>query len=225
MSKEQKEKKSKNDGKSRFSNLKWIIVAILTIIFILLWLGTTTGLTDRIDDFIYKNVEGMRSNFLTVVLIGITELGGIIGLFLVLLVTVIVLCKKNKTKEAAAITLNLVISTITYVILKNIFQRQRPTTGNILIDEVGFSFPSGHTTNNVAFYFLAIYLVCINVKNKKIRNLSCIILAIIPCIIAFSRIYLRVHYPTDVIAGFCLGIVLVILFTTFIWPRIERSKE
>ena len=204
MSKEQKEKKSKNDGKSRFSNLKWIIVAILTIIFILLWLGTTTGLTDRIDDFIYKNVEGMRSNFLTVVLIGITEL---------------------KTKEAAAITLNLVISTITYVILKNIFQRQRPTTGNILIDEVGFSFPSGHTTNNVAFYFLAIYLVCINVKNKKIRNLSCIILAIIPCIIAFSRIYLRVHYPTDVIAGFCLGIVLVILFTTFIWPRIERSKE
>ena len=188
MSKEQREKKSKNDEKARFSNLKWIIVAILTIIFILLWVGTITGVTDKIDDFIYKSVEGIRSNFLTVVLIGITELGGIIGLFLVLLVTVIVLCKKNKTKEAAAITLNLIISTITYVILKNIFQRERPTTGNILIDEVGFSFPSGHTTNNVAFYFLAIYLVCINVKNKKIRNISCIILAIIPCLIAFSRI-------------------------------------
>ena len=197
----------------------------MTIIFILLWLGTITGVTDEIDNLIYKSVESIRSDFLTVVLIGITELGGVVGLFFILLVTVIVLCKKNRVKEATAITLNLIISTFTYVILKNIFQRERPVTGNILIDEVGFSFPSGHTTNNVAFYFLAIYLVCINVKNKKVRNISCVILAIIPILIAFSRIYLRVHYPTDVIAGFCLGIVLVVLFTTFIWPRIEKSKK
>lgn len=211
--------------KFNISRFKWILVAILTIIFILLWLGTITGVTDEIDNLIYKSVESIRSDFLTVVLIGITELGGVVGLFLILLITVIVLCKKNRVKEATAITLNLIISTFTYVILKNIFQRERPVTGNILIDEVGFSFPSGHTTNNVAFYFFAIYLVCINVKNKKVRNISCVILAIIPILIAFSRIYLRVHYPTDVIAGFCLGIVLVVLFTTFIWPRIEKSKK
>ena len=211
--------------KFNISRFKWILVAILTIIFILLWLGTITGVTDEIDNLIYKSVESIRSDFLTVVLIGITELGGVVGLFLILLITVIVLCKKNRVKEATAITLNLIISTFTYVILKNIFQRERPVTGNILIDEVGFSFPSGHTTNNVAFYFFAIYLVCINVKNKKIRNISCIILTVIPILIAFSRIYLRVHYPTDVIAGFCLGIVLVVLFVTFIWPRIEKSKK
>ena len=211
--------------KFNISRFKWILVAILTIIFILLWLGTITGVTDEIDNLIYKCVESIRSDFLTVVLIGITELGGVVGLFLILLITVIVLFKKNRVKEATAITLNLIISTFTYVILKNIFQRERPVTGNILIDEVGFSFPSGHTTNNVAFYFLAIYLVCINVKNKKVRNISCVILAIIPILIAFSRIYLRVHYPTDVIAGFCLGIVLVVFFTTFIWPKIEKSKK
>lgn len=211
--------------KFNISRFKWILVAILTIIFILLWLGTITGVTDEIDNLIYKSVESIRSDFLTVVLIGITELGGVVGLFFILLITVIVLCKKNRVKEATAITLNLIISTFTYVILKNIFQRERPVTGNILIDEVGFSFPSGHTTNNVAFYFLAIYLVCINVKNKKVRNISCVILAIIPILIAFSRIYLRVHYPTDVIAGFCLGIVLVVFFTTFIWPKIEKSKK
>ena len=211
--------------KFNISRFKWILVVILTIIFILLWLGTITGVTDEIDNLIYKSVESIRSDFLTVVLIGITELGGVVGLFFILLITVIVLCKKNRVKEATAITLNLIISTFTYVILKNIFQRERPVTGNILVDEVGFSFPSGHTTNNVAFYFLAIYLVCINVKNKKVRNISCVILAIIPILIAFSRIYLRVHYPTDVIAGFCLGIVLVVLFTTFIWPRIEKSKK
>ena len=207
--------------KFNISRFKWILVAILTIIFILLWLGTITGVTDEIDNLIYKSVESIRSDFLTVVLIGITELGGVVGLFLILLITVIVLCKKNRVKEATAITLNLIISTFTYVILKNIFQRERPVTGNILIDEVGFSFPSGHTTNNVAFYALAIYLVCINVKNKTVRNVCCGIFTVIPILIAFSRIYLRVHYPTDIIAGFCLGIVLTILFVSFIYPKIK----
>lgn len=214
-----------NKTKDNFKYFRWIVVAVLTMIFILLWVGTITGVTNEIDDVIYKIIESISSGFLTTILIIITEFGGVIGLFFILLVTVIVLCKKNKVKEAAAITLNLVISTVTYVVLKNIFQRERPITGNVLIDEIGFSFPSGHTTNNVAFYFFAIYLICINVKNKKIRNISCTILAIIPILIAFSRVYLRVHYPTDVIAGFCLGIVLVIMFTTFIWPRISKSKE
>ena len=204
--------------------IKWGIFAIFAIIFILLWLGTITGVTDEIDNLIYRNVESISNDFLTVVLIGITELGGVVGLFLILLITVIILCKKNRVKEATAITLNLIISTVTNIILKSIFQRERPVTGNVMIDEIGFSFPSGHTTNNVAFYFLAIYLICINVKNKRMRNIFCIILVIIPILIAFSRIYLRVHYPTDVIAGFCVGIIIVILFTTFIWPKIERGK-
>lgn len=205
---------------------KLIIVAILVIIFILLWIGTVTGVTDEIDNLIYKGVESISSNFLTNIFIVITEVGGVVGLFLILLITVIVLCKKNKVREATAITLNLIISTFIYVLLKYIFQRERPITGNILIDETGFSFPSGHTTNNVAFYALAIYLICINVKNKKIRNISCVLLAIIPILIAFSRIYLRVHYPTDIFAGFCLGLVLVILFITFIYPKINvKSKK
>lgn len=209
------------ERKVNLSRIKWIIVAFLSIIFILLWIGTATGTTDGFDNFVYQHINSIRSNFLTNVLIGITELGGVIGLFVILLITDIILCKKNRIREATAITLNLIISTIVYVLLKNIFQRERPVTGNILVDEVGFSFPSGHTTNNVAFYALAIYLVCINVKNKLIRNVCCVIFAIIPILIAFSRIYLRVHYPTDIMAGFCLGIVLTILFVSFIYPKIK----
>ena len=209
------------ERKVNLSRIKWIIVAFLSIIFILLWIGTATGTTDGFDNFVYQHINSIRSNFLTNVLIGITELGGVIGLFVILLITDIILCKKNRIREATAITLNLIISTIVYVLLKNIFQRERPVTGNILVDEVGFSFPSGHTTNNVAFYALAIYLVCINVKNKLIRNVCCVIFAIIPILIAFSRIYLRVHYPTDIMAGFCLGIVLTILFVSFIYPNIK----
>lgn len=209
------------ERKVNLSRIKWAIVVLLSIIFILLWVGTVTGVTDGFDNFVYQHINSIRSDFLTNVLIGITELGGVIGLFVILLITDIILYKKNRVREATAITLNLIISTFVYVILKNIFQRERPVTGNILIDEVGFSFPSGHTTNNVAFYALAIYLVCINVKNKTARNVCCGIFAVIPILIAFSRIYLRVHYPTDIIAGFCLGIVLTILFVSFIYPKIK----
>lgn len=209
------------ERKVNLSRIKWIIVAFLSIIFILLWIGIATGATDGFDNFVYQHINSIRSNFLTNILIVITELGGVIGLFVILLITDIILCKKNRIREATAITLNLIISTLVYVILKNIFQRERPVTGNILIDEVGFSFPSGHTTNNVAFYALAIYLVCINVKNKNIRNVCCGIFTIIPILIAFSRIYLRVHYPTDIMAGFCLGIILTVLFTSFIYPKIK----
>lgn len=209
------------ERKVNLSRIKWAIVVLLSIIFILLWVGTVTGVTDGFDNFVYQHINSIRSNFLTNILIVITELGGVIGLFVILLITDIILCKKNRIREATAITLNLIISTLVYVILKNIFQRERPVTGNILIDEVGFSFPSGHTTNNVAFYALAIYLVCINVKNKTVRNVCCGIFTVIPILIAFSRIYLRVHYPTDIIAGFCLGIVLTILFVSFIYPKIK----
>lgn len=75
----------------------------------------------------------------------------------------------------------------------------------------GFSFPSGHTTNNIAFYGLAIYIIYNNVKNKKLRNILIIIFSLIACIIPFSRIYLRVHYVSDVLAGICLGIICIIV--------------
>ena len=75
-----------------------------------------------------------------------------------------------------AVILNLMISSSTYIILKNIIQRPRPNELERLVGETGFSFPSGHTTNNTAFYVFAIYLVCQNVKNKKLRIfLSCIL--------------------------------------------------
>ena len=106
--------------------------------------------------------------------------------------------------------------------MKNIFQRPRPPIDERLIEEAGYSFPSGHTTNNVAFYGLAIYLIYKNVKNKALRNILCCILAFIPLIIAFSRIYLRVHYPSDVIAGTILGIICVVIFINFIYKKISE---
>lgn len=204
---------------------KWVTVIVLLAIFIILWITVENGSIHEFDDKIYKAINGIKSTTLTNILIVITELGGVIGLFFILLITVSILWYKNRKKEALGITLNLMLSTFVYIILKQIFQRTRPITGDILVDEIGFSFPSGHSTNNMAFYSFAIYLVCLNVKNHNLRNILCVILGIIPILVGFSRVYLRVHYPSDVIAGFCLGIILVILFITFIYPQIKDNKK
>lgn len=201
--------------------IKFGIVIVLIAIFITLWIAVENGNIHGFDEKIYDAISSVKSPMLTNILVIITEIGGFFGLLFILLVTVIILLYKGRKKETLGIMLNLAISTYVYIFLKQVFQRTRPITGDILIDETGFSFPSGHSTNNMAFYGFAIYLVCLNVKNHRLRNFLCVILALIPIVIGISRIYLRVHYPSDVIAGFSLGIVLVILFISFIYPRIK----
>lgn len=177
------------------------------------------------DNYIYEIVKNNRSDTLTSIMKIITNLGGTVSLFFIVILLVTIMLILKKRKYAIGITLNLLISSITYVILKNIFQRPRPPIEERLIEETGYSFPSGHSTNNMAFYAFAIYLIYNNVKNKKIRNILCIVLGIMPLLIGFSRIYLRVHYPSDVIAGLLLGIVLVIIFIKLIYKRIKVFEE
>ena len=173
------------------------------------------------DDSIYNLVLNMRNPLLTEILKVFTNFGGIINLFFITLITTIILLILKKRKFAIAISLNILISSTTYIIVKSIFQRPRPPIDERLIEEAGYSFPSGHTTNNVAFYGLAIYLICTNVKNKLLRNVLCCILAFIPLVIAFSRVYLRVHYPSDIIGGIILGVVCLTLFIKFIYKKLK----
>ena len=99
-----------------------------------------------------------------------------------------------------------VTSTIVMFGLKTIFQRQRPLDP-LLHAVPGFSFPSGHAFMAVAFYGLLIWLSAHNVINKWLQRAVNSSLVLLILGIGFSRIYLRVHYATDVIAGLAIGFV------------------
>jgi membrane-associated phospholipid phosphatase len=89
-------------------------------------------------------------------------------------------------------------------LLKRLFQRHRPA--DPLVDGItNFSFPSGHAFMSVAFYGLLCCWVWFSVHNKRQKNMAIAILFLLILIIGFSRIYLRVHYATDVLAGFAAG--------------------
>lgn len=113
-----------------------------------------------------------------------------------------------------------VSSLLMMLMLKNIFKRQRPD--HSLIGEVsGMSFPSGHSYMSFTFFGLLIYLIqrsSLTVVWKRIFQFTCFITA---SVIALSRVYLGVHYFSDVLAGMCLGWIGLILtgFIFYLWHR------
>lgn len=114
---------------------------------------------------------------------------------------------KNK-KNKILMTSNLVIITLLNQLLKCVFRRLRPING--IISESGYSFPSGHSMVSMAFYGFLIYLLY--KSNFKYKNIFIGLLIFLILLIGISRIYLGVHYPTDVFGGFLLSISYLLLF-------------
>ena len=198
-------------GKALKKNYKLIILLICVVILVAIMEDIFEKETMFIDLFIYKLIVlSMRNNILTSVFRVITNLGGAYCLIIIAILCAIFI--KNK-KIAFAIPINLILSTILNLVLKNIVERPRPI-GYRLIDETGYSFPSGHSMISAAFYGLIIYFIWKNVKNTKLKYISCILLALLILLIGISRIYLGVHYASDVLGGFTISIAYLIIFTS-----------
>lgn len=89
-------------------------------------------------------------------------------------------------------------------VLKHLFQRQRPTLPH-LVEVTGFSFPSGHAMLSFIFYGLVAYLIWLNSYNRMFRKFTVLLMVLIILAVGVSRVYLGVHYPSDVLAGFAAG--------------------
>ncbi|MBQ8606285.1 MAG: phosphatase PAP2 family protein [Clostridia bacterium] len=174
----------------------------------------------KILDFL----QSIRTPILDSVFSFITRLGdaGIIWIVLIL----ILLCFKKTRKGAIIAAISLIIGTIVgNLILKNLIARPRPFVTReemeallIIHAPSGFSFPSGHTLSS----FVA--ATAIALRNKEI-GIPALVLA---ALIGFSRNYLFVHYPTDVLAGCVIGIIIAVsvnlLYKKFIENKFKIGK-
>lgn len=97
-------------------------------------------------------------------------------------------------------------SLILMSVLKNLFQRQRPDDP-IVDGIVNYGFPSGHGMMAVVFYGLIAGWIAVSIHNKWYRRTTIAFLILLVLLIGYSRIYLRVHYATDVLAGYCVGMI------------------
>ena len=203
-------------------NYKWIIAFLCLIIVIMLLEDIFENEQLTLDMVVYRLVIlNLRSEPLTKIMMVITNLSSAYVLIAITIGTLLFV--KNK-KVGLCVASNLVITTLLNQLLKYIIQRPRPD-GYRLIAESGYSFPSGHSMVSMAFYGLIIYLIWKMVKNKKIKYISCGILGLLIPMIGFSRIYLGVHYASDVIGGFAISIVYLLLFTNIARSVLQLEKE
>ena len=128
-------------------------------------------------------------------------------LIVLALVIGIYLCFKNRKKDSIIFISMIFISGIFIKLLKDIVHRTRPI--NALIQESTFSMPSGHAAIAIVFFGFLAYLA-VRKKSKKIKWLAAIIVAAIIVLISFTRLYLGVHYISDVVVGLILGLVVLI---------------
>ena len=190
-------------------NVKWIVLFICLVLTI----GMTEDVLDneinKLDVAGYTFIaENFISDSLTPIVKVITQFGG--EIFLILLAIILFIVIKNK-KTGFMIWLNLGLSALLNQILKHIIQRPRPDEYRI-VDASGYSFPSGHSMVSAAFYGFLIYLIYKNVKNKYLKWSLISILGLLVVLIGTSRIYLGVHYTSDVLAGFLIAISYLIVF-------------
>lgn len=212
-------------------NFKWIVLFIALIGFLSLAEDVFHKEIMNGDIIGYKIISTfLISDFATPIAKFITNFGG--AIFLITLTVILFILIKNK-KIGLSILTNLVVIAGLNQVIKRILQRPRPTEYKI-IEETGYSFPSGHSMVSMAFYGYLIYLIYKYVKNKYIKWISIIALSILICFIGISRIYLGVHYTSDVLGGFLLSISYLIIYvsvvnkflivTTDIYNNIEMKK-
>lgn len=187
----------------------WYVVILLVLVVICLVIKYCFG--SSIVGFDEIILLYINDNFVSDKITNIVKIITIFGSAWVLvpLTLIIIFVVKNK-KYGFIIGLNLLFVYLLNVIIKNIFVRPRPEVA--LIDEVGYSFPSSHTMCSIAFYGLLIFIISKKIKNKSIKYISIILLATLIALIAFSRLYLQVHYLTDVIMGLVYGLICLLIF-------------
>lgn len=197
--------------------LKWIICFICLIIFIILGILVLTKKDIFIDSAVYNFISKYITDDLTYVVKYLTHIGSAV---VVILITVLTLIIYRNKKYGIFMAINLIVITILQYILKYTFARIRPLDIN-LIEQPGHSFPSGHALTSLAFYGFIIYLIYTSSLNKKSKSIYIILFLILILVTGCSRIYLGVHFFTDILGGFSFSLAFLIIYTHIIKGRIR----
>ena len=172
--------------------------------------------TDGLQDFdlrITRELAQARTPLVTAIMTGFTSLCGPVTLLIICLALMVLIRRKH---YSIPIAVNLMMSVFLNFSLKSFFVRARPPIEFRAIAETGFSFPSGHTMAATAFYGFLIYLVWQSDMRKAAKNALTALLSLLIAGVGFSRIYLGVHYCTDVLAGLAVAAGYLLIYTSIV---------
>lgn len=164
--------------------------------------------------------EHVVTPWLTPLMKGVTFLGSSTFLLPAYVVLIALYLYKKQARRALDISLIGALGILLNYLMKLFYHRARPADPLVAALK-SFSFPSGHAMSAFILYGLLTYLVWKSQLNQASKTVATVLLVMLAVAVGFSRMYLRVHYPSDVVAGFCLGLAWICFA---IWV-LEKTKE
>ena len=197
-------------------SIYFLILGILLFLIVLFLLLTENTLF--IDNYgeIIRNIFTNRS--FQYVFLFITNIMSVIGIIIILILTIILFRKRNIKKELMVFVASIGVCLLVTNLIKILIGRGRPL--ETLLDVTGYSFPSAHSSVSMLVYgYLALLInKYYSNKHKYLYIILCILMVFLT---GLSRIYFNVHYITDVIAGFGLGLI-ILYFSNYVLKRLTK---
>lgn len=192
-----------------------LTAALLLIGGAWLFLGIVEDVTSndpliQIDQMIYLALQGLRTAWGDRLMVAVTEAGGAVGTVFLIAGVALLLAIKRRWRTLGYWLAAIGMAEIFVVLLKYTLERARPH--NIYTGLAQFSFPSGHATSSIVAYGFLAFLVSRGKSDRGKMAITLLAAAVIT-LIAFSRIYLGVHWFSDVLAGMSLGLAWVALLS------------
>ncbi len=214
--------KEKNENLKKIG-IKGVILVICALLFAALTLDVFgTYRLEAFDQWIYKTVRHLESPFFTAFFKLMTNM---VHPLVMLCVSFFMIHVLKQRRYLVAIFFNLILAALLNVAIKNVFMRARPLEELRLVTESGYSFPSGHSMVAAAFYGILIFMIRqtdLPKRRKRVSEFVCFMMIIL---VGISRIYLGVHYGTDVLGGYLVSTMYLLVYTTVIKTYLESEQK
>jgi membrane-associated phospholipid phosphatase len=223
----------KKNFDSKNEDLPYYLTILISGVLFVVALNAFVELTDELaenelgafDSWLISLILSFRSEWLTEYLIIITHLGdrNAYIVFTLLLAVFFLVVRKHSWKFIIQTTLVLILATLSNIALKRIIERERPSLEQLVYVN-SLSYPSGHAMSAMAFYGFLIFLCLRYTMRHWLRRLIVSLLVLVILSIGISRVYLAVHYPSDVAAGFIGGLIWI-TFCAVIFSLIDLLRK
>jgi undecaprenyl-diphosphatase len=187
-----------------------LAAAIVTVLFGVLAEEVREGETQHFDDAVRMTVYGVASPHATTILHAITQLGSPLFLLPMTIVFALTFLHLRRIRGAILLTVTMLGVTVLNQLLKSFFQRPRPLPFFGLTMPASYSFPSGHSLAAFCFYGALAALVTARLRSRVLSAVVWAAAIVIIIAVGFSRLYLGVHYLSDIVGGYATGFVWVL---------------
>lgn len=197
--------------------------SMLTVFFELTWKTIFRQTMGLFDNTVIWFVRYFAAPELDPVMITITNLGYGFTYGVIVVCSFLILLFYRRWLEVAGLALCLAGGALLNLLLKNLFERSRPDQLTMVV-ATGYSFPSGHAMVSLCFYGMLAFLIARRIKSWQHRYGIAILTMLFIAAIGVSRIYLGVHYPSDIAAGFAAGAVWLTFTISLLWWWEEQRR-